>query len=185
MKMIRIALFFGLFSVCVAAPAATLDFNLSDSALGLDYSAPLQNGLHSEAGFLHTQDNGDDIHLGLHLVDNADPGQHALTVGVGGRLYAFDTDAENGGSLAVGGFFRYVLPSYNRVGFGGRVYYAPSVSSFGHIDRALEYSADVDYQVLRQASVYVGYRKVRVEFDNVAGHYNVDDGVHLGLRLTF
>lgn len=92
-------------------------------------------------------------------------------------------DYGSGEALAVGGFLQYQLPDYNRIGFGAHIYYAPGVIAFGGLDRFLEYGVRADYQVLRNANVYIGYRQVKADFG--ADFYNMDSGFHIGMQLNF
>jgi hypothetical protein len=77
------------------------------------------------------------------------------------------------------------LPAFNRIGLVAYAYGAPEASSFGDLEGWLEYSAALDYQVLRNASLYAGYRQLKVEPQATGEWMTVDTGWHLGLRLNF
>ena len=55
------------------------------------------------------------------------------------------------------------------------------------MDRYTELAVTIDYQVLRDASIYVGYRnlKYRIDDNNVEQSVTADTGLHAGLRLNF
>jgi hypothetical protein len=169
-----------------AALAATLDVNLSDHAAQIGYRTALtQTGLHGDLGVLHHEEDGDLLSAGLHLVDDAVGGREPFTVGLGGRLYFVDTDANlSGSALALGAFFRYVVPNYNRFALGGNLHYAPGVTSFGDADKFYELGLRAEYRVLRRASVYVGVRRVRMDFEG-AGSASIDRGINVGIGIEF
>ena len=86
--------------------------------------------------------------------------------------------------LALGGMVEARLPAFNRIGAIGYAYGAPKASTFGDFEGWLEYAVGVDYQVLKGASVYLGFRQVKVDVENF-GNFTVDSGWHFGLRLNF
>lgn len=90
----------------------------------------------------------------------------------------------DGGGLALGGMVEARLPAFNRIGAIAYGYGAPKASTFGDFEGWLEYAVGVDYQVLKGASVYLGFRQVKVDIENF-GNATVDSGWHFGLRLNF
>ena len=75
-------------------------------------------------------------------------------------------------------------PTYDRVGFGGHVYYAPDVLGFGDVDDLVDISARVTWSVLREGDVYLGVRNVKGDFGN-RGEATLDTGLHIGFILNF
>lgn len=168
-----------------AAAALSIGLNLSDDAAELKVANRAQDGmLETQFSFLHEQNRGDVAGIALHMVDDANPGGAPLNVGIGGRALFVDTDGPNGGGLALGGHFRFTLPDMDRLGIGGELYYAPSIVAGGDLDRHLQWSLRGEYQILRQANVYIGYRQVRPAFEE-GGSFRLDSGIHAGLRLDF
>lgn len=203
MKLHQIAL--GLFTLAAmtatgaACAESTLDLNLNSNTARLSFKTPITpTGLYANAGYLYNSDRGDVINAGIHLIGDAGVGPNPLHAGLGGQFYyinpdfpdlpgpgdgPLDFDSDAGEALAVGGFLQYQLPDYNRIGFGAHIYYAPGVIAFGGLDRFLEYGVRADYQVLRNANVYIGYRQVKADFG--ADFYNMDSGFHIGMQLNF
>ena len=110
-----------------------------------------------------------------------------LHAGLGVRLMVTDIDPAAGGAVALGGEFELRIPNFNRFGVFGSAFGAPSATSFGDIERYTEFSLALDYQVIRQASVYLGYRNLKYGFD-IPGNNDTrtrDSGYHAGLRLNF
>ena len=164
-----------------------LDINLNDDAVRLGFGWPPGGGNYrADVGYLHNQDRGDIVHGGFHLVDAAANSGTPLTAGLGLRLVYTNTDTVDfdGTSLALGGFFRYAPPNANRFNFGGAVYYAPDVVSFGDQSEYYEISLRAGYNVIRDADVYIGIREIKAEYDG-AGRFEFDSSVHLGLEFRF
>ena len=193
--------------VCLAAcsgvvHAEELGINLSGEALHANFDGSLKsifprlNGLYDIGGLFGKNDysGGGDLdyregHVGMLVTGDAGAQQANVTAGLGGRIALLGADAGaggnfTGGALALGGMIEARLPAFNRIGALAYFYGAPNVSSFGDFTRYFEYSGDVDYEVLQSASVYAGFRQLKVGVDNV-GTVTVDSGWHLGLRLKF
>lgn len=190
MNVCRMTLTALLLSSSSLAMGGTLDLNLSGDAVRLDFATPMSaSGLEADVSFLHhEEDNGVDADiagLGLHLVDDAAQNVNPFRVGIGAKLFFMDTEVLDGGALGVGGFFRWTLPQYNRFALGGSVHFAPDVVSFGDAETFLAYTVRGEYEILRQANVYIGYRRVRAEFTGVPDKVTLDSGVHFGIRITF
>ncbi|MBD3610885.1 MAG: hypothetical protein HUJ13_00355, partial [Hydrogenovibrio crunogenus] len=61
--------------------------------------------------------------------------------------------------------------------------YGPAIGTSGDADTASEFNARVEMRILPSAVGYVGYRKLNMEFNNT--NYEVDDSLHLGVRVAF
>lgn len=188
----RVLAVFCLCLVTAPAQAAGLDLNLSDQALRGVFSGSLTDvfprvaGVY-EAGLLLGEEEGanfQQLHGGILVTGDAGAEQANVTAGLGARVAVLDIEEVTGGALALGGMFEARLPAFNRIGAVLYAYGAPKASSFGDIDGYLEYAVGVDYQVLRTASVYVGYRQLKIDSKDF-GDFTVDNGWHLGMRLTF
>jgi len=182
----------GLLFVAGAAQAEGLDINLSSQALRGAFSGSLTDifprlgGLY-EMGVLAGEEESRNYfqgHGGLLVTGDAGAERANVTAGLGGRIAVLDVEEVTGGALALGGMVEARLPAFNRIGAVLYAYGAPKASSFGDLEGYLEYSLGLDYQVLRAASVYLGYRQLKVDVKDV-GNFTVDNGWHLGLRLTF
>lgn len=179
---------FGMIFVSTQVTAAGVDLNVSDDAARLTLQFPLPgNNILIDGSWLHHTDKGETLSVGGYLTGSAAGGNRPLTAGLGTRFYYSDYDKgskESGSSLTLGGFARYQFPQYDRVAVGGELFYGPSVLSFGDSDSYYEVGAWVGYSVLRDGEVYLGWRRIKTDFDN-DGDTMIDTGFHVGLRARF
>ncbi len=172
------------------AHAGQLDINLSDDTLKGAFAGDLPSetmGGQYDLGVLVGEKSSlefQQVHAGLLVTGDAGARDATVTAGLGGRVFLLSGDGADGGGLALGGMVDARLPSFNRIGMIAYLYGAPEASTFGDLDGWYEYAVSLDYQVLQAASVYLGYRQVKVDVEG-AGTYTVDTGFHLGLRLKF
>ena len=166
--------------------AQTLDFHLNNDAVSLDYTNRLtDSALNLGGGLLHHQDNGDAFYGSLFVADNINK-QSNLLAGVGGRLYYINTDSPDikGATVSLGGFINYDIPSITNLSLRGEIYYAPDVLSFDDVEKNLDLSIRIQYRIIEQAWVYLGYRNAEVS--PVHGdNRTIDEGGHVGLMLWF
>lgn len=181
----RSILFLIMFFLPLGATAGNLDFNLSDEAFLLRFTnTATAGGAQVDYGLLHQEDDVYIGSLGLHLVDNAGTGETPFRVGLGGRLQYIDTDPASGGVIAIGAWGRYSFPGANRFALAGNVHFAPEVTSFGDVTGFLEFGIRAEYEVLRNASLYLGYRDIEADFE-MADDVELDDGLHFGMQFNF
>lgn len=167
--------------------ASELDLGLNGDAFRFTFSRPFPSSLLSwDAGWLHHVDNGDAIHGGIYLGGEASSGTNPIQGGLGIRATYTNGDrsGQSGMNFALGGFFRYTLPRFNRFSVGGQLYYAPRVLGIGDIEKLQDYSIRASYNVLKQADVYIGARYVRGDYDKAPQAY-FDTGMHIGVALRF
>jgi len=166
------------------AQASTFDVNLNSDVVGLQATFPSTWGdLTWDVGLLHHRDDGDVVHVGLVLVDEASAGED-LIAGLGGRLVTIDATNLNGQAIALGGFFRYTFPQYNRIGIAGSAYFAPDVLAFGDTSQYIEVDLRVQYNLLRRGNIYLGVRSVKADFGPLPTA-SIDSGAHIGIRIEF
>lgn len=184
----RVFAILGLALAPFGAWAEHVDVNLSDETLRGAYAAPFprMNGIYEFGGLLGERDDRrfQQGHAALLVTGDAGARQANVTAGLGGRVFALHAEEADGAGLALGGMFEARLPAFNRLGVLAYAYGAPKASTFGDFEGWYEYAVSLDYQVLQGASVYGGYRQIKVDVEN-GGTFTVDNGWHLGLRLNF
>lgn len=173
------------------AQAGNLDVNLAANAAAVDFTTQLtDSGLEGDLSYLHHTDAVDIAAVGLDLVGNASPVGSPLIFGIGGKLFFVDPKDPNtstGSAVDLGAHFRYTWPDYNRFGIGGQLYYAPGIVSFQNLDHYLQFGVRAEYEVLRNADVYLGYRYISAAFKNgsQSGTLTLDSSFVVGMSLTF
>ena len=189
MKFRAVGLFL-LGAVSTVASADNIDVNLHDEAIRASYSMELKNqgtGLSADVGFLYSEDKDklDDTlyHLGLNVSGENWSQTGTFDISLGGRLYYASPGNVDLAALGVGGTVRF-SPAH-RFGIGAHLFYAPGITSFMDAERFQETGIRVDYQVLPQAFVYVGYRQIEVDIDNGADDVELEDDAHIGFKLLF
>jgi hypothetical protein len=187
MKFRATALFL-LGAVSTAASADNIDLNLRDEAIRASYSKALQSsGLSAEAGLLYSEDKDqlDDTlyHAGLHVSGENWSESGTFDISIGGRLYYATPGDVDLMAVGIGADVRF--SPVHRVGIGGHIYYAPDITAFQDAKRFQESGIRVDYQVLPQAFVYLGYRQIEVDIDNGPDDVELDEGGHIGIKMLF
>lgn len=178
--------------VAPLAGAETLDVNVGSDAVRAELSGPLSFGQTRTArydlGYLYSDERDDRVNL-VHgsLLVSGDAGARSanVQVGVGLRAAGIDLRGASGGAVAAGGRFDIRLPAYNRFGLVGHAFFAPGVLAFGDFDGYIDAAVSLDYEIIRNASVYLGYRQVRVDVDDAPGSDLRDSSPVIGLRLQF
>ena len=173
----------------ISGAAQTFDITLSNDTAKLSYFSPLGNKGFGRGEFEGTLLYNDDENLlgalGVHVVDEAGAGAPGLSAGVGVKGYFVKMEHDDAIAITVGGQFTYALPVLSsRLKLGGGLNYAPSITTFMDADRFLELNARIGYEVLPDAVVYIGYRKIKVGIDE-GSNVTVDDGGHLGVNFRF
>ncbi len=190
MKFRAVGLFM-LGAVATAASADNIDINLRDEAIRASYSMELKDrgytGLSTEFGLLYSEDKDklDDTlyHLGLHVSGENWSQSGTFDISLGGRLYYASPEDVDLAALGVGAAIRF-SPAH-RFGIGAHLYYAPDITSFMDANRFQETGVRVDYQVLPQAFVYVGYRQIEVDIEDGPKDVELDDDAHIGFKMLF
>jgi hypothetical protein len=175
-----------------SARAEMFDINLGENSVRLALAGPLSHIVSDLRGQYDTgvvirpktEDDLLQVHVGALVTGDAGARGVDLAAGLGVRGVYIGRDDDSGGAVALGGQLEARLPSFNRVGLTGYGYYAPSATSFGQVDEYIEYGAAVDYQVVRDAAVYVGYRNINYDIGDLQG-ITADSGFRAGLRLSF
>lgn len=189
-----VAVLFALGVPGIAAAESYVDLNLSGDAIRADFASdvgviPGSNAT-SSIGAIYSDDDKQarfsQFHAGFLVTGDAGARNALVKAGLGVRGVFLDVDGgdANGGAVALGGQVDARLPQYNRIGLGAYAYYAPDVSAFGDVDKYLEYAANINYELIRNAFVYIGARQVRYGFDP-GSELAIDTGGHAGFHLKF
>ncbi|HEY4732285.1 MAG TPA: YfaZ family outer membrane protein [Gammaproteobacteria bacterium] len=171
------------------AMAQTLDINLSDDTAQFKYITPVgfQNrlgGTELELGFLSTTTDDVMAIAGFQAVDEAGSGSPGLKVGVGVKGFAGTINSNDVYAVTLGAEGRFAPPALNRFGIYGSVHFAPDVVTFGDTERLVYINVRLEYEILSQATAYLGYRKIRADLTG-GEDVSIDNGAHIGLQFLF
>lgn len=184
-------------SLLAALPAHASDLGLdfNSHAFNIDGHTDLgrfvPNAANAQlgAGFLydaHTEgDHLKFLHGDILATGSAGPGASG---GVGLRGFYGNREHFSGGGVAIGGRVAYFFPRFNRLGISGSLWYSPNVLTGGNFQHYFEYGVDINYQVLRQATVYAGYRRLELPVEGPESGIRArapSQGLHVGLRINF
>lgn len=180
----------------LSAHASDVGADFNDHSLNVYGGTALQSFVPSAVnaavggGFLFDDHNPGDYLKFIHidLVTTGGLGVNGATGSVGLRGFYGNREHFSGGGLALGGRVSYYFPAYNRIGLSGGLWYAPNILTGGDFQHYFQYGIDVDYQLLRQATVYAGYRRLDLPISGPAGSVRADapsQGFHLGIRIEF
>lgn len=176
-----------LFPFLVSGPvvAGSFDVNLSEETARVIFGTSLgslHKGNEAEFGYLFNEDDQSIAHVGLMFAGENWSSAGTFEIALGARLLYVDADPFDVGALALGGRVRF--SPIQRFGLGVEGFYAPNVTTSMDGERYSEASFRADYQVLPQGYIYVGYRWIRVRFEDV-GSTNLDEDINAGMRFVF
>jgi hypothetical protein len=177
----------GLALCCAQAFADEVDLSFNSDAARLQYVRDLRSTtLRLDGGWMHHTDNGNAVHVGLHLSDLASDGVNPLQAGLGGRIVYTNGDLtdQDGFAVPIGGYLRYTPGRFNRLSVSGEVYFAPDVLSLGDAEKYEEYAVRLAYNLMREADIYMGARYIKGEYKK-ARDARFDTGMHIGITLRF
>ena len=183
----RIFLFF-LFVFSTTTLADTIDVNFRDNSAQVQYRAPMGRDTLGKAefhmGVLYVDKNNLLGDFGILVRDDVGRNAPGISVGVGLKAVSGKAKNNDASALALGGLVRYSPFADSRFGIIGQFYLSPNIVTFGDADRYLETTARFEYEIIPQASVYLGYRKVKFGLEQ-RGDVTLEEGGHLGVRITF
>jgi hypothetical protein len=180
-------------TVSTTALADTIDINLRDTSAQFQYKSSMGRDALGKTefhlGVLYVNKNNLLGDFGLVVKDELGGNAPGFSVGVGikgvvAKVTGNNPTASNASALALGALVRYSPPATPRLGIVGEVYLSPNIVTFGDADRYVETGVRMEYEVIPQAVVYLGYR--RIAFGLKAQPYAIlDEGVNLGVRISF
>lgn len=176
-------------AVSTAGHAQGLDISLSDKTANITYltdSGSLGYG-GADVGFgVFFNENNDYLGTANLLVTSHPTSGQNVQVGVGTKAYLgeYDDLDETTAAVGIGGLVRYVIPAQTPMGLALEGYVAPSVTSFSDTESVHELMARFEIEIMPSTRGYVGYRFLEPELEE-AGEIELDDEVHVGIRINF
>ncbi len=174
------------------AMADTIDLNLRNSAAQLQYATSMGRDslgkTELQLGALYSNSNNSNNTLGdLGIVVKDELGNNApgWSVGAGIKGLAAHTQNTNESAVAIGGLIKYSPPGLTRLGIVAQLYFAPNITTFGDANRYVEDRLQVEYSIVSNTAAYLGYRNIQFNINSTSSNTTVDEGVFIGVRLTF
>jgi len=167
----------------ITAAAGTADVNLSNKTIEGKYYA--NAGLADWTfGALYNRDEKNSVvSVGLLAVGDSYIGNSRVKGGIGGKLYAVGVEDSDVLALGLGGQFTW-FPADGPFGIGAYGFYSPPVVTGLDGERFWEAGVRAELEVIKNSSVYVGYREVRAYLDDGTSPY-VDRGGFAGIQIKF
>ncbi|UCE90481.1 MAG: hypothetical protein JSW10_06640 [Pseudomonadota bacterium] len=182
----RFTVFFLLLAWGSVSHAHTVEIELSGEYARANYvSGPLggkAGRLEYDAGLIYNENN--DYLLNGSLMVRAENLDVPLLIAAGGRLYLGEVTDKDVGALALGGDLIYAPAVLAGFEFGGRLFFAPKVTSFADAEQVLDYSIWAGYQISSLATIYIGYQSLETKLKQL-GDQKVADSAFLGLSFHF
>lgn len=180
-------------TISSAAFADALDVSLSNTVAQFKFSKTSGIAGKSElfASGMYNDVNSVLGEVGL-LVLNEEGTVPGLAIGVGAKavgatLNKVTVNKLNLSAVALGAQLRYEIPADRRVAFVGEYHYAPKIISFGDTERYTQGAVRAEFSISALTQVYIGYRVTTFFIVNNPPYdrATLDNGVHLGVRLSF
>lgn len=189
-KKIAAILFAGLF-VSQATHAAGLDLKLADKTAELIYLTESSTfgygGADVGVGFFYNEADDWMFSAQAMVTGNSASNETALQFGVGVKLLmaSLDLADETVGALGLAVQIRYLIPSSTPVAFLLEGVIAPQVTSFSDAEQYSEYRFAIELEVTPSARAYIGYRNIEIDLEQVNSGIEIDDEVHIGVKIEF
>jgi len=171
--------------------ADTLDVNLSNSVAQFKYSVASGVAGKSDlfASFTYNEVNSALAEAGL-LVLNEEGSVPGLSLGIGAKavvssLNKIAPSRKLVSGVALGAQVRFEVPVDRRFAFVGEYHYAPKIISFGDSERYYQGALRAEFSISALTQAYVGYRNTKFFLVNGQPNGVLDNGPHIGIRLSF
>lgn len=115
-------------------------------------------------------------------------GVQGLRFGLGFKGTYTEVGRQKHAAIPLGVELAYTLPigSAIPVILSGSLDYAPSVLSFKDADSYTEKRLELGIQIVEQATIFVGYRKIDTDFESRSGgDYTYNDTGYIGFKVRF
>jgi len=176
---------FLLLFIQTSVTADELDLRISDDSLHGNYSiASNESKTHFGLGYFY---KNDDVSINVANVDLEVKDQTAIlnmpaTVGLGLQGNFYKVEEFKGSAVGVGGSFRINIPKAPGISLETAAYYAPKVLSFGDSDEFRRFRFQVNYRLIENADVSVGYQYLNVG-DEENNNFSLESRAFLGIKL--
>lgn len=184
----RLIVFALLAAASFSAAAGSVDVNLSNDTVEAKFYANAGAADWTFGGLYNRDTKDRALNVGLLATGDSAIGNSRIEGGLGGKLYSVTLHHTMMGNadvvaLALGGQVRW-FPGNGSFAIGTYAFYAPHVVTILDGQRFYDIGVRAEVEVIRNSSVYIGYRQVRAELDNQE-KVDVDKGAFVGLQIKF
>ncbi len=191
--------FFKLSLLCLAplagndALASEFDMRISDDAIHANFNITdkLARGQFGLGYFYKNEDEAINIlNIDLHTKGQTAIANMPTTVGIGFQGNIFKEDEFKGSAIGIGGSVRVNIPEAPGLSVESSLHYAPKVIAFGDSDEFRRFRLQLNYRIIENADLSVGYRYINAgidedKFDYDKNNRTFESGAFLGVKLTF
>ena len=181
---------FGLLAVAsFSAAAGSVDVNLSNDTIEAKYYGNAGAADWTFGGLYNRDTKDRAVNVGLLATGDSAIGNSRIEGGLGGKLYSVTIHSRDPVpnadvlALALGGQVRW-FPGNGSFALATYAFYAPHVVTLLDGQRFYDAGVRAEVEVIRNSSVYIGYRRVQVELDGGTKPY-VDQGGFAGMQIKF
>lgn len=167
--------------------ANEFDMRISDDAIHANYSVSNDrgNGQFGAGYFYKNEDQAINIlNLDLHTKGQTAIANLPTTVGIGFQANLFKEDELKGSAIGIGGSARVNIPESPGLSFETALHYAPEVLAFGDSDEFRRFRLQINYRIIENADLSLGYRYLNVGIEDADNH-TFESGAFLGVKLAF
>ena len=180
-------------SVSFAGPY-DLEVNVGSSVLEARFNATLpleQNNLTTGIGVIYNDDDYKIADVKLALGGEAFLPELTFELGFKGLLGNMEKDYKDGDLMAVGFLLlgKYVIPEIILpipVDVSAGFAFATDPLCFSDSEKYLEFRTGLDFHIITNAIITLGYRYIKADFDNNYGQWDTSDGtLFIGYRMMY
>jgi len=171
-----------------------LEFNASHSALEARFHAtlPLEKGfLTTGIGAIYSDDDYKIANVKLALGNGILLPELRFNLGSKGVLGNIGKDYKDGDLMAIGFFFsgEYTIPetiSPIPIDVSAGFSLAPDPLCFLDSDRYLDFRTSLDFRIVKNGAIILGYRYIKVRLDDNHGQWEISDGtLFVGYQIRY
>ena len=158
-----------------------IELSLSDELVDFRFKADYGQDFFGRLAYMHSDADGidtDQLSYTFATQGAVDP----FNVILGLRPFWIDAEGEDGFGAALGVGGNVALAT--KLIASAEFFYAPEIITGGDIDDSLDMEVRLGYQIIDNGSIYVGYRELEVDAEDV-GDIDIYDDFFLGMNLRF
>lgn len=175
-------------TLCLASPqlkAQFLNLGLNHDSVSADIlTTTYRADIWAQAGAYHHEEFGQRYQAGFLMSEAYWAMNQNYWIGIGGQGVFLEAEGPDGAAIAVGGMVSVgLLPSLGlKAQFSG--FYAPAVIAFSGLDEYYDVQGRIVLELLTNASVYIGHRKIHAGFEFIKDR-ELDDATYVGAIIQF